>query len=88
MGGSPPPFAENSAKIISLIFEPFPNSLVVVIMVVVIVVVVVVVVVVIWLQPLVQLSTFSLSSRPGPLQHEVNNTEEKNQTSNISHLMQ
>ena len=87
MGGSPPPFAENSAKIISLIFEPFPNSLVVVIMVVVIVVVVVVVVV-IWLQPLVQLSTFSLSSRPGPLQHEVNNTEEKNQTSNISHLMQ
>ena len=25
MGGTPPPFAENSAKIINLIFEPFPN---------------------------------------------------------------
>ena len=24
MGGTPPPFAENSAKIINLIFEPFP----------------------------------------------------------------
>ena len=24
-GGYPPPFAENSAKIINLIFEPFPN---------------------------------------------------------------
>ena len=27
MGGTPPPFAENSAKIINLIFEPFPNPL-------------------------------------------------------------
>ena len=25
MGGTPPPFAENSAKIINLIFAPFPN---------------------------------------------------------------
>ena len=25
-GGYPPPFAENSAKIINLIFEPFPNE--------------------------------------------------------------
>ena len=24
MGGTPPPFAENSTKIINLIFEPFP----------------------------------------------------------------
>ena len=72
--------------VVDVVVVDVTNSLVVVIMVVVIVVVVVVVV--IWLQPLVQLSTFSLSSRPGPLQHEVNNTEEKNQTSNISHLMQ
>ena len=27
MGGTPPPFAENSAKIINLIFEPFPKVL-------------------------------------------------------------
>ena len=27
MGGTPPPFAENSAKIINLIFEPFPKCL-------------------------------------------------------------
>ena len=27
MGGTPPPFVENSAKIINLIFEPFPNPL-------------------------------------------------------------
>ena len=26
MGGIPPPFAENSAKIINLIFEPFPKQ--------------------------------------------------------------
>ena len=26
MGGTPPPFAENSAKIINLIFEPFPKQ--------------------------------------------------------------
>jgi len=24
MGGTPPPFAENSAKMVNLIFEPFP----------------------------------------------------------------
>ena len=26
MGGTPPPFAENSAKVINLIFEPFKLS--------------------------------------------------------------
>jgi len=36
-------------------------------LVVVIMVVVIVVVVVVWLQPLIQSSTFSLSSMPGPL---------------------
>ena len=27
MGGTPPPFVENSAKIINLILEPFPNQI-------------------------------------------------------------
>jgi len=51
--------------VVDVVVVDFTNSLVVVIMVVVIVVVVVVVV--IWLQPLIQSSTFSLSTRPGPL---------------------
>ena len=65
--------------VVDVVVVDVTNSLVVVIMVVVIVVAVVdvVVVVVIWLQPLIQSSTFSLSSRPGPLHHEVRNLEKK-----------
>ena len=77
--------------VVDVVVVDVTNSLVVVIMVVVIVVAVVdvvaVVVVVIWLQPLIQSSTFSLSTRPGPLQHEVSNLEKKINTF-ISHLMQ